>query len=154
MECKWQSPCRQNYSHDRAHPERLAFCLNTIPNELRQVCLSPRSERQHKAWGGAKRNPRIITQRTCRAREAADSGCDYKNALIPLSAAPRALIIFNWRVPGVPLRFTPGFKLTPGPRDSALFPICPSVLFCFLSANIGVNLRLIYCAAVSFFHDD
>src|SRR2546421_4638491 len=90
MECKWQSPCRQNYSYDQARLAGSAFYLNTIPNELRQVCLSLRSGRQHKAWGEAQRNPRIITQRTCRAREAADSGCEYKNALIPLSAAPRA----------------------------------------------------------------
>ena len=31
------------------------------------------------------------TKRKHRVREAAESGCDYKNTLIPLSAAPRGL---------------------------------------------------------------
>jgi hypothetical protein len=38
--------------------------------------------------------PGSSTQKTRRAREAGDGGCDYKHALMPLSAAPRALVIF------------------------------------------------------------
>ena len=36
--------------------------------------------------------------------------------MILLSAAPRAFIILNGRVPGVPLRSTPGFMLSAAPR--------------------------------------
>jgi len=39
--------------------------------------MSPRSERQHKAWG---LRPRIKTNNNNRAREAGDSGCDFHKA--------------------------------------------------------------------------
>jgi hypothetical protein len=60
--------------------------------------------------------PGTVVEKITKAREAADSGCDYKNVLIPLSAATRASDMFRCRLPGVPLRFPPRFMLLHPPR--------------------------------------
>ena len=46
-----------------------------------RLVASPRSGREQRAWSGAQRNPRMSTQKTCRAREAADRGRGYENII-------------------------------------------------------------------------
>ena len=70
--------------------------------------LARGSGRQHKAWGEAKRNPRKQEIEKTVARGAADSprhGKCYR----PLRGLP---LSFDHQ-PGVPLRSTPGFMLSP-----------------------------------------
>ena len=53
--------------------------------------------------------------------------------MIRLSAAPRASAIFQWLVPGVPLRSTPGSMLSAAPRAGEVMPsrwsLLPGALF-------------------------
>jgi hypothetical protein len=51
---------------------------------------SPRSGRQHKAWGVAKRNPRIVNTKTFRARGAGDRGRNFKNIIPDDSTVSRS----------------------------------------------------------------
>ncbi len=46
---------------------------------------------------------------------------------VTLSPAPRALV-FSIRDPGVPLRFTPGFMLSPAPQAEFVWQIVPTVM--------------------------
>jgi len=91
---------------------------------------SPRSERQHKAWGGVQRNPgkKIPTQP--QTREAGDSGfgnneppsCDAETGAV---AHFVGLVFINISFPGVPLRFTPGFMLPSASRTRGCFSCKP-----------------------------
>jgi hypothetical protein len=92
--------------------------------------LSPRSGREHKAWGGAQRNPRIQTHINIEPvkRAAAGKNEDLNQIWVihrfikmvlgslvryrPL----RGLLCLTRRRPGVPLRSTPGFMLPPASR--------------------------------------
>ena len=85
-------------------------------------CLSPRSGREHKAWGGAQRNPRLKSPRF-QARETGDSGNSIESETKHPSAQRqrlcrplRGLEFLARRLPGVPLRSTPGFMLPPASR--------------------------------------
>ena len=81
--------------------------------------LSPRSGREHKAWGGARlceRNPRIVAKHI-RAREAGDRPCGLR-----ICRPLRGLDLLTTPLPGVSLakpRSTPGFTL------NACFAGCP-----------------------------
>ncbi len=78
----------------------------------RWLQVNPRSGCKHKAWGGAKRNPRMKRgKRTKRAKRAVaqELQCVNDHGLSPTS---RALFLCA-KDPGVPLRSTPGFMLSP-----------------------------------------
>ena len=79
---------------------------------LAYLSKNPRSGCKHKAWGEAKRNPRMTKgKKTERAKRA----IAQKLRLTPdkvLSPTSRALPLYS-NDPGVPLRFTPGFMLSP-----------------------------------------
>jgi hypothetical protein len=70
---------------------------------------NPRSGWKHKAWGGAERNPRMTKgKKTERAKRA----IAQKLRFVRLSPTSRALPLYS-NDPGVPLRSTPGFMLSP-----------------------------------------
>src|SRR5437660_4991484 len=73
---------------------------------------NPRSGWKHKAWGGAKRNPRLTkrnqTERAQRATAPAQRFTVIKGYR-PLGG----LCLHTPTIPGVPLRSTPGFMLSP-----------------------------------------
>src|SRR5438876_9943489 len=73
---------------------------------------NPRSGWKHSFWGEAKRNPRIIKGKTTeRAKRPIELRCD---SLIMSGCRPhRGLFSLYSNDPGVPLRFTPGFMLSP-----------------------------------------
>src|SRR5438132_1659198 len=71
---------------------------------------NPRSGWKHKAWGGAKRNPRLTKRnQTERAQRAPALRFTVMKGYRPLSWAA----LHTPTIPGVPLRFTPGFMLSP-----------------------------------------
>src|SRR6266550_6870552 len=106
--------------------------------------LSPRSGRQHKARGGAKRNPGNMRLKITDAREAADRRvimidvCNL-NRYRPLRGLCKIFLVED---PGVSLRSTPGFMLTSAPRtkNQALccFPL-PRSSFDFAAARLFVQ---------------
>ena len=72
---------------------------------------NPRSGWKHKAWGGAKRNPRLtIRNKTERAKRAIAQRCDLL-MMKGVAHFAGSAVVFN--DPGVPLRSTPGFMLSP-----------------------------------------
>ncbi len=73
---------------------------------------SPRSGREHKAWGERSVTPGRFGKHY-QARGVGDS--NLNRLTLVLSHASRALII-NFRFPGVPFRSTPGFTLSPAAR--------------------------------------
>ena len=80
-------PSRRRVTADE---QGIPFCLSFIGfaqkvESLAVTSLSPRSGRQHKAWGGAQRNPKNWRLKITTARGAGDS----LNSL-RLSPAPRA----------------------------------------------------------------
>jgi len=76
---------------------------------------SPRSGRQHKAWGGAQRNPRIVrrNKKSPRSGAAAVRLNQTRSAVLP--RAPRAQLVLL-PIPWGSLRITPGFMLSPASR--------------------------------------
>jgi hypothetical protein len=73
---------------------------------------NPRSGWKHKAWRGAKRNPRIPNdEKTERAERAIAQMLRFTHDEW-LSPTSRALFLCS-DDPGVPLRSTPGFMLSP-----------------------------------------
>ena len=79
------------------------------------ICLSPRSGRQRKAWGGAKRNPRLATIMKFKRAKRAIAQTPQVTVMNRLSPTSRAAILYSTD-PGVPLakpRSTPGFTLSP-----------------------------------------
>src|SRR5438552_18340469 len=73
---------------------------------------NPRSGWKHKAWGGAKRNPRLTKHnQTERAQRATAPALRFTvmKGYRPLGG----LSLHTPTIPGVPLRFTPGLMLSP-----------------------------------------
>ena len=73
--------------------------------------LTPRSGWKHKAWGVAKRNPRITTGKENRAREACDSAKEAIYSRLTAVAHFVGSSSFCLNDPWVSLRSTPGFIL-------------------------------------------
>src|SRR5215471_2779307 len=79
--------------------------------------MSLRSRRQHKAWGAS---PRNTFARIGQIRGADDSARVKQTFRSNLSPASRALILHFVRSPGVSLRSTPGFMLSPASQAVSL----------------------------------
>jgi len=74
---------------------------------------NPRSGWKHKAWGEAQLNPRL-TKVQSRARAACDSAKTFELLIFLNGCRPlRGLLFLCPNDPGVPLRSTPGFMLSP-----------------------------------------
>src|SRR6266436_7388577 len=73
---------------------------------------NPRSGWKHKAWGGAKRNPRV-TKRNQTERAERATGQALRFTVMKGYRPLRGLSVHTPTIPGVPLPSTPGFMRSP-----------------------------------------
>ena len=101
-------------------PTATPTTVTSRPHWSDGLCREPpkRGESMQKVWGGAKRNPGIVSETNRRAREAGATDISREEVVQVCSIARFARSLFvTDRVPGVPLRSTPGFMLPPASRD-------------------------------------